>query len=245
MEPKMNLVQEMKERLAGRQSQDDDPGRQAEIEHQAKIENDQLWQEKRAAAANAVRLKKLNGGLEIPPLPERPAELVELAARRTQLANDREAIEDELRQIEEKIEQKNDADRLDDAAERIAKGEAEIDAPNIVPEEVTALRKRLDLARLAEGKLANLLAEGHARHARAIAKALRPLHRAAVQRIHAALLELEAANAEESAIRSEVPGAPLQFCGFPQLGTRGPNGGGPLWHWIAFARRHGMLDEAE
>jgi hypothetical protein len=82
------------------------------------------------------------------------------------------------------------------------------------------------------------------RHNRSIAKAFRPLHRRAVQRIHAVLLELEQANSEEVAVRAAVPGVPMQACDFPNIGSRGP-GGGPIQYWIDFARRLGFLDEDE
>ena len=236
----MNLVEEMKSRLAGSQSQDDD-GREAGVEHV------QRAVEKNMANRAAARLQYQNGGIEIPPLPERPAELIELAARRTQLGHDRKAIAAELAQIEEKQRQEAnlDDDARDAVAERLAAGEIEATGQGVVPEQIEILRSRLDLVRRAEAKVVNRVAEGNARHNRALAGALRPQHRKAVQRVYLALLELEAANAEEAAVRNAIPGAPLQFCGFPQIGRRGPNGSGPLKYWIEFARRHGMLDEAE
>ena len=236
----MKAAEQMKARIAGRHAAENP-------EHEAEVEHVQRAVEKNMANQAAARVQYQNGGIEIPPLPERPAELVELVARRAQLGRDRKTIEKELRQVEQKRwqEQQDDVDLLDQAAQRIADGETEVTSPDVIPEEIETLRKRLELARRAEAKLVNRVAEGTARHNRALAGALRPQHRAAVQRIHAALKELEAANHEEAAVRNAIPGAPLQYFGFPQLGTRGPNGKGPLKYWIGYAQRLGMLDENE
>ena len=74
---------------------------------------------------------------------------------------------------------------------------------------------------------------------------MRPQHRAAVQRIHRAVLELESANAEEEAVLNATPGAPLVQCGFPNIGSRKPGVNSPINQWISFARRMGFLDEAD
>ena len=240
----MSIVEQMKARIAEHGAEALTEQQAALAEHQAEIERDHAQQEKRIVKATAAR--GLNGhGLDIPPLPERPAELIELTARRAQLSRDRQAIETELQQIEKKRwqEQQGDVDALDEAAERIAAGATELAASDAVPEAIETLRIRLDVARRAERKVALRVAEGQERHNRSIAKALRPLHRNAVRRIHEALLELEAANAEEVAVRTAVPGAPLQSFSFPNLGSRGPNGGGLLQYWINYARRLGMLTD--
>lgn len=233
----MKLVEQMKSSIAKRRAEEN-PEREANVERGARAA------EKRMANRAAARLQKMNG-FEMPPLPEHPVELIELSERRAQLGRDRKAIETELRQIEEK--QWNEANADDDAreavAERLAAGEIEATAQGVVPEHLEILRSRLDLVRRAENKLANRLVEGSARHNRAIAKALRPQHRVAVQRIHAALLELEAANAEEVAVRCAVPGAPLESFTFPGIGIRGPGCRGQLSYWIGYARRLGMLAE--
>ena len=232
----MNLVEQMNARIA-------EQGAQALADERDKFEGEQCRQEKKAANRMAARSQKPNGALKIPPLPERPAELLELEARLSQLCQDRQTIEAELRQHEEKHQQLTNDDLLDEAAELIARGEGGITDPGAVLEAIDVSRKRLDLARLAERKVKVRVFEGRERHNRAIAKALRPLHRAAVQRIHVAVLELEAANAAELAVRGAIPGAPLERFTFPGVGTRGPNGVGHLQYWIGFAWRHGMLDQ--
>lgn len=241
----MKLVEKMKDRIAEHGAEAPTEQQAALAEHQAEIEREHVRQEKRMAKAIASRGMNGHGALDIPPLPERPADLLELEARLAQLCQDRQTIEAELRQHEENHQLLTDDDLLDEAAERIARGEAEIADPGAVLEAVGVSRKRLDLARLAERKVKVRVFEERERHNRAIAKALRPLHRAAVARIHAGLLEVEAANAAELAVRSAVPGAPLERFTFPGVGTRGPNGAGHLQYWIDFARRHGMLDEPE
>lgn len=232
----MNLAEQMKARIAKQDAQ-------AGADKRAADERAQCRGEEKMAKAMAVRSQKPNGALKIPPLPERPPELLELESRLAQLRQNRETIETELHQLEEKQRQQSDVDALDQAAERIAAGEAEITAPDAIPEAMEALRRRFDLACRAERKVNIRVAEGRERHTRAIAKAWRPQHRAAVRRIHVALLELEAANAAELAVRSAVPGAPLERFTFPGVGTRGPNGNGMLQYWIGFVRRHNMLDQ--
>ena len=232
----MNELEQMRARIAEK----DDLARAA---RRAEFESEQGRQEKKTAKRLAARLRKPNGAFEIPPLPVRPAELLELEVRFSQLCQDRHAIQAELRQHEEKHRQLTDDDLLDEAAERIARGEGGITDPGAVLEAIEVSRKRLDLARRAEQKLRVRVSQERERHNRAIAKALGPLHRAAVQRIYVAGLELEAANAAELAVRCAVPGAPLERFTFPGIGTRGPNGVGHLQYWIGFARRHDMLDQ--
>ena len=234
----MNLAEQMKARI-------DEQNAKALADERDKLERAQCRGEEKMARSSTARLQKLNGALEIPPLPECPSELLELESRLAQLCQARQTISAELRQHEEKHQQLADDDRIDEAAGRIARGEAEITDPGAVLQSIDVLRKRLDLARLAEQKVKVRVFEGRESHNRAIAKALRPLHRAAVQRIHVAVLELEAANAAELAVRSAIPGAPLERFTFPGVGTRGPNGVGHLQHWIGFARRLGMLDEPQ
>ena len=234
----MNLVEQMKARI-------DEQNAKALADEVDKFERAQCQDEKKMAKAMAARSQKSNGALEIPPMPARPAELLELESRLAQLCQDRHTIEAELRQHEEKHQQLTDDDLLDEAAARIARGEAEITDPGVVLEAIDVSRKRLDLARRAEQKVKVRVFEERECHNRAIAGALRPQHRAAVRRIYAALLELEAANAAELAVRSAVPGAPLERFTFPGIGTRGPNGEGMLHYWVGYARRHGMLNESE
>lgn len=234
----MDLAEQMKARIA-------EQGAKALADERDEFERIQCQGEEKMAKAAAARSQKPNGALKIPPLPERPAELRELEARLSGLSHDRHAIEAELRGHEENHQRLTDDDILDEAAERIARGEAELTDPGAVLEAIDVSRKRLDLAGRAEGKVRVLVFEGRERHNRAIAKALRPLHRAAVRRIHSAVLELEAANAAELAVRNAVPGAPLERFTFPGVGTRGPHGVGHLQFWIAFVRRHGMLDDPE
>ena len=177
-------------------------------------------------------------------LPERPPELSELESRRAVIRQERRTVEDELRPIEEKIARKqylNGGD-LEETAKKMAAGEIEAAARDHLPEQAEVLRERLNVLCRAEQMAGSKVADARQRYNKAIARSLRPQHRAAVQRIHKALLELELANSEEMAVRATCPGAPIQAFSFPNLGTRGP-GGGPLNFWIAAARRAGLLDE--
>lgn len=234
----MNLVEQMQDRIAKRDAK-------ALDEQRDEFEREQCRGEAKTAKMLAARSQKPNGALDVPPLPERSADLLELEARLARLCQDRHAIQTEMRQHEEKHQQLTGDDRLDEAAERIARGEVGITDPDALLESIEVSRKRLDLARLAEGKVRALVSRGRERHNRAIAKALGPLHRAAVQRIHVAALELAAANAAELAVRIAVPGAPLQMFTFPSIGSTGPHGNGNLRYWIGYARRFNMLDEPE
>ncbi len=217
-----------------------------EVSDEAKADFDQRREETKAAARIEARDESQRTGVELPPLPERPLELAVLAARRGELRQQRQTVQDELARLQDAAwsESQRSNDSVDAAAEKIARGEIESVSRDVVPDEIGVLLSRIDLLQRAEQKVATRVAEARAAHNRQIVQALRPLHRRAVTRIYAALLELEAANAEEVAVRSAVPGAPMQACDFPNIGRRGP-GGGPIQFWLEFARRQGLLDEGE
>ena len=185
----------------------------------------------------------------MPALPPKPAGLIALESRRAVIRGQRQEVEAELERLQAEAwpESESDVDPLDplDAvAERLAAGELESASRDALPEEIEVLRSRFDLLQRAEQKVVQRIAEQRERHNRNIASALRPQHRKAVRRIRAALLELEAANAEEVAVRARVPGVPLQAMTFPNLGSSGA-AGGPLRYWLEFAKRLGFLAEDE
>lgn len=244
----MKLVAEMTARVAKLKPKPKPKPHKGQDERQAKRQAE-FERQHRRYENNVIKAARSepHAGFEMPPMPERPALLTEMAARRAKLGNDRMAIETELAQLQEKQwrETNLDDDARDAAAEALAAGEVESAAQGVVPEHLEVLRSRLDLVRRAENKLVHRLAKGNASHNRALASALRPQHRAAVRRIHAAVLELAAANAEEAQVRSAIPGVPLESFSFPGVGTRGPNGGGQLHHWIGYVKRFNMLAEAD
>ena len=121
-------------------------------------------------------------------------------------------------------------------------GEMEATSRNVAPEQIVELRGRLEILIRADRKATERVAKARERYNRQIAATFRPAHRRAVQRVHRALLELEAANSEEQAVRAVVPGASLQAMTFPNLGSSGA-AGGPLRYWLEFARRLGFLEE--
>ena len=183
---------------------------------------------------------------KIPALPSKPAELIELEARRAVIRGQRQEVETELARLTDEAWEKTqlDVDPLDLAAEKLASGEIAVATREAVPEEVEILRSRLDLLQRAETKLANRVAEQRERHNRAAAGAHRPDHKKAAQRIARALCELVDANREEERLRDRAPGGqfpPMNFPGIGQLGAAG----GPAKYWFAHARRHGYLDEDE
>ena len=228
--------------------------RQAELraERQAEYEREQCQQEGKAAKEQAARLQSQGGRIEIPALPERPSELAELITRRAAIREEWQGIEAEQRRAQDRAwlatqgSETASPERvaMDAAIDRLVTGAAEPAAPDVVPEQPEAKRSRSDFLQRADRKLSEKIHKLNERHNRSVARALRPLHRRAVQRIHAALLELEQANSEEQAVRGAIPGATIQACDFPNVGTRGP-GGGPIQYWVDFARRLGLLDEGE
>ncbi len=177
-------------------------------------------------------------------LPKSPHELAELTARAAEIHSERQAVEAEIHQIQDATWQSQHCnnDDLDRAAERVATGETAA-AASKAPERLDALRSRLDVLRRATSKVQLLIAEERARHHRAIAKALRPAHKAATQRIAAALAELVDANAAEAQIRAQAPGGTLAAMAFIHVGTFGP-GGGAAAHWKTCVRQHGYLAES-
>ncbi len=184
--------------------------------------------------------------MNAPELPARPAELAEIESRHRAIRTERLEVEAEIRGIQDAtwLRQNRAGADVDAAVERLVAGESDPVPGLFVPERLPALQSRLGLLRAADSKLAGRVAEQRERHSRQIAKTLRPLHRRAVQRVHRALLELEAANSQEQAVRARIPGVPMTACDFPNVGRRGP-GGGALDFWVKFARRQGFLEEDE
>ncbi len=88
------------------------------------------------------------------------------------------------------------------------------------------------------------IAELHDTHNDRVARAFRPAHRQAAERIHKALIELVAANESEEQLRSKVPGGKLSPASFPNVGKFGPHGGSAEY-WRAWARRQGLIDEGD
>ncbi len=234
----MSLLEEMAARARKRDDME-------LAERQAAEDRAQEQVEKKAAKALAARLQPQTD-FKMPPLPTPPAELGGLVARRAVLRKERDDITKNLRELETAFHDETESgeDALDQAAERLAAGEAKATSQSVLPEQISTMQSRLDLIQRAERKVVRKIASLNESHNRAIASALRPQHRRAVQRVHAALLELESANAEEAAVRGAIPGAPIQPCGFPGIGSRGPDGG-MLRQWIAYVRRLGFLDEGD
>ena len=201
----------------------------------------------RPAREEARRSAPPQNVIKLPPSPERPPELDGLLARRAELRDERHGIGRDLAQLEARLsdESQSDEDMLDRAAERLATGEADVTSQSVLPEQVQTKRARLDLVIRADQKLTRRIADLNAAHNRQTARTLRPQHRAAAQRIHRALLELESANAAEQAVRSAIPGAPMDRCDFPNLGDRKPGVSSPINQWISYATRLGFLDEDE
>ena len=175
-------------------------------------------------------------------LPARPPELIEIEDRRAAIRAERQAVETELARLVAEAWNETEVDPIDAAAERLAGGEA--DSRTVAPEQVEVMRSRLDLLRRAETKVASRVAEGRARHNRAVSGAYRPGHQEAVQRIAHALRELVDANKDEQEFRDRAPGGQLVAMDFPGIGQLGAAGGAAKF-WMEHAQRHGYLDEDE
>lgn len=222
-------------------------------ERKAEDERSQSKQEGKAAEQLAARLQSQGGRIEIPELPDRPPELAELNTRRAAIRAEWQGIDAELKRARDAAWRASQGAEdptpetvaTDAAIARLVTGAAEPAALNIVPEQSEAKRSRSDFLKRADSKLNEKIHEINERHNRSIARALRPLHRRAVQRIHVALLELELANREEQGVRGSVPGAPLSPCDFPNIGARAPGVSSPINQWISYARRLGFLDEGD
>lgn len=229
--------------------------REAEFraERQAEAEAEQCRHESKMSKRAAAQLQSRQPGVEIPKLPERPPELAELIPRRAAIRAEWQGIAAELKRARDAAWRASQGTKdaapetvaIDEAIDRLITGEAEPAEPHIVPEQSEAKRSRMDFLQRADRKLSEKIHEINERHNRSVARALRPLHRRAVRRVHAALLELEQANSEEQAARGAVPGAPMQVCDFPNIGTRAPGVNSPINQWISYARRLGFLDERD
>ncbi len=184
--------------------------------------------------------------MKTPELPERPPELPELEARRAKFITERKGIVRELeRLLADAWEQRQSGDdALDRAAEELASGKIKSASRDAVPERAETLRSRLDLVERAEFKVRQKIAELHDTHNDRVARAFRPAHRQAAERIHKALSELVAANQAEEQLRAKVPGGKLHPAGFPNVGGFGPHGGAAEY-WRAWARRQGLIDEGD
>jgi len=179
-------------------------------------------------------------------VPAPPPELREWEQRRGELRKQRMALEDELRSVEHALFRLRNAgsDELDAIAEQLASGElSEVTRDNL-PEERAVLRRRLEVASLAEVKAAEHLKEAREHYHYRIAAAARPAHRKAGARIAVALYALADANREEEAIRGLVPGGKLPPMNFPRAGRIGADGG-PAEFWAQNAKRYGYLQEPE
>ncbi len=182
--------------------------------------------------------------MKILKLPARPPELIAIEDRRAAIRAERQEVETELARLVAEAWNESEVDPIDAAAERLAGGEAEATSRTVAPEQVEVMRSRLDLLRRAETKVASRVAEGRARHNRAVSGAYRPGHQEAVQRIAHALRELVDANKDEQEFRDRAPGGQLVAMDFPGIGQLGA-AGGPAKFWFDHARRHGYLDEDE
>jgi hypothetical protein len=211
------------------------------------LERDQASTEAIMARRAAVRVASPQNVIKLPPSPGRPPELDGLLARRAEFRDERHVIERDLAQLQARLsdESQSDEDTMDRAATRLAEGEVDVTSQSVLPEQIQTKRARLDLVIRADQKLSRRIADLNAAHNRQTARTLRPQHRAAVQRIHRALLELEAANIAEQEVRTAIPGAPMDRCNFPNIGTRSPGTNTPIIQWITHARRLGFLNEDE
>ena len=106
------------------------------------------------------------------------------------------------------------------------------------------MRSRLELLTRAEFKVREKITELRDTYNSRVARAFRPAHRQAAQRIHQALIELVAANESEERLRSKVPGGKLSPASFPNIGGFGPHGGAAEY-WRAWARRQGLIYEGD
>ena len=184
--------------------------------------------------------------MKLPALPQRPPELADLETRHAKIHGEREIVETELRQLQDDAWQRSDpdVDVLDLAAERLANGMDNTGGRAVLPEQVEVMQSRLDLLQRAEFKLRQKISELRDTHNGRVARAFRPAHRQAAERIHKALIELVAANEAEEQLRSEVLGGKLSPASFPNVGGFGPHGGAAE-HWRAWARRQGLIDEGD
>ena len=184
--------------------------------------------------------------MKILKLPARPPELIEIEDRRAAIRAERQVVEAELARLQADAwnETQVSVDPLDLAAEKLASGVTETASRDALPEQAEIMRSRLDLLQRAETKVASRVAEGRARHNRAIAGAHRPGHQEAAARIARALRELVDANLAEQELRDRAPGGQLVAMDFPGIGQLGA-AGGPAKFWFDHARRHGYLDEDE
>jgi hypothetical protein len=195
--------------------------------------------------AAMVTLETPEKPMNIPTLPPKPTELTEIEARCRAIRGERQAVEAELQRIQvESWRAAQGNENLERAASAMASGETDATSRDMTPERIEELSSRLEILTLADRKASGRAAEWRERHARNIAKAFRPAHRAAVRRIAVALTELVAANTAEEELRARVPGGKIRPANFPNCGRFGPHGD-PCQLWKNYVKREGLLDQDE
>ena len=183
--------------------------------------------------------------MSLPAIPEKHEALVEAEHQFHSIRAQRREVEAELRRVETQLSRLRlrDEAELDEIAERLAEGAIDRVA-DVDLQQRDVLRGRLELLSRADQKAAQRLTRERERHNNRIVAAFRPSHRAATQRIAAAVRELVAANEAEAEIRHQCPVA-LVAMGFPNVGGLTVNNAGPAKYWMEYAERLGFFDADE
>lgn len=184
--------------------------------------------------------------MELPKLPEKPPELLEIEERYGALRSQRAAIESELRVVETKLGElrTKDEDEIEALAEEVADG-TRIDVSLAdLPARREDLRRQLDVVVRGHRKLGERVAKERERHKNRIVAAFRPAHKTAVRRIAEALEELVEANKAEQELRKTAP-VQLVAMAFPNLGDFTVNNVGPAKYWRDYASRLGYFEPDE
>jgi hypothetical protein len=182
--------------------------------------------------------------MDLPTLPPKHPELVELEQRHRAIRAQQTEIENQLKKVRTAWARASVGDSLDDVAELIADGKlTEVGASNL-PARQADLENQLDALNRGGQKLWERLARERTRHENQIIRAFRPAHMAAVQQIAQAVEALIAANKAEEAVRAACP-VQLVSLTFPNIGTMSVNRPGSARYWRQYAERLGFFDDDE
>lgn len=137
----------------------------------------------------------------------------------------------------------SERDELDDAARAVLEDPDSVIETDDLDRRIKKLAAELIVVDRALGIAREQRGEAAKKYANAVAAQLRPQHRKAVQRIAAALRELDAANREEAEIRSQVPGggSGLPMAGY-LIGGSLQHEMAPITGWFRYARSAGLLE---
>jgi septal ring factor EnvC (AmiA/AmiB activator) len=188
----------------------------------------------------------LEVSMDMPKIPEKRAELVELEERHGTIRVQRREIEAELRKVETELSRlaAREDSALDEIAEQLASGKIKRISTSNLPDRRDDLRAQLEIVVRSDQKVTQRLARERERHNNRIVAAFRPAHQASVRRIAGALAELVAANAAEHEVRKAAP-VQLVAMSFPNVGGFDANNAGPAGHWRQYAERLGYFEDDE